>query len=334
MDALAYDNQGNARMAYNFEEGLPWHNLGTGVKGFMTATQVAEESKLNWTTLKRPVYNANGNEIPGFFQTYFHENDGSTHHLGVVKSRWEPVQNLELFKMLDKTVGEGNAVWDTAGALFDCTKVFGALKINEIPGLDLTMHNGEKLDPYLVVLNSHDGSWAVRVFNTIIRPVCHNTVSAGWRDASKKNRMWATRHTTKVNDRIPEIRKFFGMHFDLLKTMMEESNRLEATPTTDTIVAHFLSELWPIEKDTRQADIRKRTGYRNRVLELAHTGPGNDRDRMNNWFLFNGLTQFLDHEYSVPETEIQGERRMTSILEGSRAQKREKGKKLLLAYAN
>lgn len=333
-DAIAMDQDGNARMAFNKNEGLPWHRLGTGVGGFMTAEEVTKKARLDWTTIKRPAYDAEGKELPGYFQTYFHEPNGDIHHLGVVKSRWEPVQNLALFKMLDKTVGEGHAVWDTAGALFDCTKVFGSLKIDNVPDVNLTMQNGETLDPYLVVLNSHDGSWSVRVFNTMIRPVCHNTVSAGWKDASKKDRMWTTRHTTKVNQRIPEIREFFGMHFNLLKTMMAEANKLEATPTTDTMIKRFLGSLWPIEKDTRQADIKKRTGYRSRVMDLAKTSPGNDRDRMNNWFLFNGLTYFLDHEYKEPETMVQEERRMTSILEGSRAQVREKGKKILLAYAN
>src|SRR6202008_2286584 len=98
--------------------------------------------------------------------------------LGVVGSKYEPVQNEESCALLNALTDESGAVFETAGALRGGRETFITLRL---PGsMTFDGIDGSKARPVfmLAALNSHDGSSKFRMLVTPIRIVCANTQTA------------------------------------------------------------------------------------------------------------------------------------------------------------
>ena len=81
------------------------------------------------------------------------------------------VQNTEAFAFTDALLGEG-VQYETAGSLMGGRKVW---LLARLPREFIIA--GERISPYLVFSNTHDGSGAVRVAVTPIRVCCNNTLN-------------------------------------------------------------------------------------------------------------------------------------------------------------
>lgn len=66
----------------------------------------------------------------------------------------------------------------------------------------------DKVSPYVVFTNSHDGNEAITVAMTTIRVVCQNTLNLALHDAK---RIWATVHTGDINSKLNEARKQYSL---------------------------------------------------------------------------------------------------------------------------
>jgi len=162
---------GQACMFYAGE--TPWHRLGTQVEKEVTAAAAIRLAGLDWKVEKRPMYIAGqarvdgipvlGPEIPDKFAVVRTEDN---HVLGVVGSAYECIQNAEAFGFLDGLVGEGLAMFHTAGSLFGGRKVFVACKLPESINV-----GPDRVDKYLLLATGHDGNTLMQVKWTPIRVV-------------------------------------------------------------------------------------------------------------------------------------------------------------------
>ena len=120
----------NDGMAYVGKE--PWHKLGVKVEGkAMTAAQAIEAAKLDWEVGLKKVYVNN----KGKFESVEGKNaiyrKDTLDVFGVVGNRYQPFQNVDQFKMFDPVVERGEAVYHTAGSLFNGRRVWILAKLPE-----------------------------------------------------------------------------------------------------------------------------------------------------------------------------------------------------------
>ena len=144
----------------------PWHGLGTRVLEAPASKEALELAGLNWKVLQEPVYTEQNELVPGY-KVNIRDSDRKT--LGVVTERYKVIQNEEAFAFTDELLGEG-VRYETAGSLMEGRKVW---LLAHMP--HEYMISGERISPYLVFSNTHDGSGAVKVAVTPIRVVCNNT---------------------------------------------------------------------------------------------------------------------------------------------------------------
>ena len=104
---------GQASMMYVWE--TPWHKLGTKLDKPATAAEAIEAAGLGYTVERLPL-KTDDPELPvkGHFATV---RTDTREVLGVVGSRYLPIQNKDAFATFDALVGEGEAIYHTAGAL-------------------------------------------------------------------------------------------------------------------------------------------------------------------------------------------------------------------------
>lgn len=145
----------------------PWHGLGTIVKEAPDSGEALRLAGLDWEVVQSPIFTNHG-KVEGY-KANVRNTDGQV--LGVVTDRYRVVQNTEAFAFTDALLGEG-VHYETAGSLMGGRKVW---LLARLPREFIIA--GERISPYLVFSNTHDGSGAVRVAVTPIRVCCNNTLN-------------------------------------------------------------------------------------------------------------------------------------------------------------
>ena len=219
---------------------LPWHRLGKVVDA-MTSEEAIVLGGLNFEVELRELYTIGGEihksvvkTIPTVIKTPNKESctynvgeiiknrfatvrQDNNYPLGIVGSRYTPIQNREAFEFFDRVIGEGHAQYETAGALGNGEVVFITAKLPKY----IQVPN-EDIDSYLLFTMAHDGSGAIQVMFTPVRVVCNNTLSFAIGGAKNKITF---RHTKSAKEKLQNLDKVLGMT-NTIKDEMNESFKI------------------------------------------------------------------------------------------------------------
>lgn len=270
----------------------PWHNLGTHVEGeAMTALQAMEAANLNWEVQTQPVY-AELNQYGSQSMTEIPDKKAVVRMdtqtvFTVVGNQYTPIQNSESFGFFDELVGDGDAVYHTVGSLFGGKKVWILAKINGSYKLD----NGEDLESFILLDNSHDGSTSFKMRLTPVRVVCSNTLAV----ATASTASFTSRHTSGIKTKVSEARDLLGLNAVYMERFMEQCNEIASEAwdreymnklSYKLIAPDWSKEKGPNLSGTRQAAIQS-------MNSLYSNGVGNKGETR--WDAFNAVTEFVDY---------------------------------------
>lgn len=224
---------------------IPWHGLGTVIDEPVSTAEMLTLAHLdNWNVRlvdlaeALPDFAFIGNPALTVRDNPFIE--GQVDAFGVVGERYNEFQNEELFDFGDHIL-DGGGRWETAGSLKGGRVVFGALRLTE----DLQV--GDELhESYLMVTTSHDGSLAIQASDTIVRPVCWNTVSYALQTAA---RTYKFRHTSTAKGRIQSAREALGVADRFAKAYAADANELLALTITDQQFVDIIQQILPAPDD-------------------------------------------------------------------------------------
>ena len=147
-----------------------WHQLGNVIPGGTTdIDKVLTLGGINYMVSRRPVlYQAGPADQPRIVPDQFvNIREDTNAALGVVGARYEPLQNREGFEFLQDLVNKYAVIWESAGALREGRKVFICMRLPQTVTIDAEGVNDE-IVPFIVALNSHDGS---SLFQVVVTPV-------------------------------------------------------------------------------------------------------------------------------------------------------------------
>lgn len=293
-------------MAHKFESGVfsdgqaAWHGLGVVLPDkYLTIEQALEYGDLDWEVEMRPVYVMN-NDTPKVIPNQWASTrvtDGKV--FGVTGDRFHPQQNRETFGFAQNLLDDGDIRLVAAIALRGGSRVCLTVKLDReiLIGGD----PDEKIDPFVVISNSHAGDRSLFCINTPVRVVCANTESAA---ISGADRVWKGRHTKGLNERAEEARRFLDLsigYYDLFEQM---ANEMIGTKMTDGSFDRFLSELLPADKDATEASVRER---KRKESVAAIRNLWNSSDNLANikgtkWGAYNAITEYADHSKTFYKT--------------------------------
>ncbi len=162
----------------------PWHGLGAVLdRPPTTIAEAIERSGLGWRVEREPIAIDRGDaatvddwwlprceEISGWWANVRQD---TRQVLGIVGERYRIVQNIEAFQFVDQLIGSAMH-FETAGSLHGGRRVWVLARLPEHIEV-----GGDPVRPYVLLMNSHDGSTAVVAASTPIRVVCQNTLNWG-----------------------------------------------------------------------------------------------------------------------------------------------------------
>lgn len=207
----------------------PWHGLGTIVEEASTSKDALKLAGLDWDVIQSPVYSTYG--IVEGYKANIRNTDGAT--LGVVSDRYKVIQNREAFAFTDALLGAG-VRFETAGSLQGGKKIW---LLARLPREYIIA--GERISPYLVFSNTHDGSGTVRVAITPIRVVCNNTLNLALNTAS---RSFSMIHTGDIKGKVQEAKQTLFMSDKYMEALGKEFEHLRKMRITDQQVKEYIAE--------------------------------------------------------------------------------------------
>lgn len=199
-------NYHNDRYSFVSAREPAWHKCGTILDHVFTAQEAIEFGGLDFTVEKQSLITETGLDVKNYFATVRQD---TSDVLGLVGNDYTIVQNRDVFSFFDQIVGDGRAIYETAGCLGNGGVLFVTAKLPR----EIVVGNDGLIENYLVLCSSHDGSMAITAFFTPVRVVCQNTLNAAFN--RNTNRVYI-KHTQNVKERFVEAAHVMGIHSEYL----------------------------------------------------------------------------------------------------------------------
>ncbi|MGN0704443.1 MAG: DUF932 domain-containing protein [Lentihominibacter sp.] len=283
----------------------PWHGLGAAVSEAPDSAAALHLAGLDWEVIQTPIYTDRFAEIPGY-RANIRSTDKRV--LGVVSDRYKVVQNTEAFSFTDALLGEG-VRYETAGSLQEGRRIWLLAKL---PQEYIMM--GDRISPYLVFSNTHNGSGSVKVAITPVRVVCNNTLNLALANAK---RSFSMIHTGDIAGKMQEAKDTLFMANTYMEQLGREFETLRAKKLSDSQAENLIKELLPSpEEDSvqQQRNIRRlREDMRQRYFDapdLKDTG-------RNAYRFINAVSDFATHAEPLRKTEKYRENLFARTIDGN-----------------
>jgi len=269
-----------------------------------------------------------------------------------VGSQYEIFENEQLADLVDAVLDFGAEVI-TAGSLGKGERVWILAKMPETA----TVAEGDTLEQYILFVNAHDGSGAIKVMPTSVRVECANTMPN-----TRGRRGISIRHTKNAKQRVAEVKRALGLavqEFDEFADMARELAAAEMTVSPESFFDDVLDQALTsnvagervtsakildgtirkaigsvVNEELRDAELKKfdrhlkrRASLMDDMLARFANERCNGKESISGsiWAAVNAVTENLDHsplwQLNNPESTRQNraESRFDSLLTGTAA---------------
>lgn len=277
-----------------------WHGLGTTIEGLATAEEALKLAGLDWEVTKEPVYQAikrdgggpRYQKIDGKYATT-RSSDGKV--LGIVGGDYTICNNAPAFAFMDNMIDSGEAIFDTAGAMFGGKRVFISALLPAT--VNVAGMSAEEHEIYMLFSNSHDGSTAITLDITLVRVVCRNTQRMAQASAKAS---WKLRHTTTLEGRLAEAQQALQVTHNFVDAFQLEAQKMLEVELNEEQFKGILEASFPEQKLQKAKNI-------DAVLANWLTSETlDDSIRETGWGAYNALTEWMSwgKEYRSDEARV------------------------------
>lgn len=283
----------------------PWHGLGTKVMKAPDSEGALIAAGLNWNVIQEPIFTGGNEPIRGYKANI---RDSDRRVLGVVTDRYKVIQNHEAFAFTDELLGQG-VRYETAGSLQDGKKVW---LLAHMPHEYII--SGERISPYLLFSNTHDGSGAIKVALTPIRVVCNNTLNLA---LSTAKRSWSMVHTGDIRSKMQEARDTLFMAERYMDELGKEFEALRLKKLSDQKVMEYIEVLLPVEDGSTPQQIKNIERLREDMKIRYFDAPDLQDTGKNAYRFINAVSDFATHAKPLRRTANYKENLFARTAEGN-----------------
>lgn len=285
-----------------------WHGLGQIVDKAMTAAEAIKLANLDYEVstckMQGVIETPNGIVNPVYEPRVFTYRTDTNDLLGVVSEKYEIVQNKEGFKFFDAIIDEGEAIFETAGALGKGEQIFVTAKLPE----DMLVA-GEPCNKYIILTNSHDGSSSIIAGFTSVRIVCSNTLQAALSGLQNKV---SIQHKLGAKERLEEAHKVMNICSMYMTEVNEVFNQMAKTAISDEQLKTFVEDVMrPVNYDPTKEESTIFKNKVNSIIEFAHKHPTQTTAAAEGtiWGAYNAISGYYNHicEYKTPEQKMKSQ---------------------------
>ena len=268
----------------------PWHGLGTRVETAPTSKEALQLAGLDWKVIQKPILTEDGTLIEGFRANV---RDRDQKVLGVVSNRYKVVQNEEAFAFTDALLGEG-VRYETAGSLAEGKRTW---ILAMLPHKYIIA--GDEITPYLVFMNSHDASGAIKAAMTPIRVICQNTLNLA---LARAKRSWSTNHIGDISGKMEDARNTLQLANRYMVELGKGIEQLQRVKLSDKQVLEFVEEFFPVSEDMSIQQKKNMQSLQEDMKIRYFDAPDLKQVGKNGYRFVNAVSDFATHSRPLRET--------------------------------
>ena len=281
----------------------PWR-FGRNIEGATDLEQAISLADMNWNVVQAPalIRLEDGNLL----ETPMKVNVRSDNHtfLGVVSDRYKVVQNKDAFSFLSYLT---DFKFTSAGIVNEGKTVWFCVEVPQFTVL------GESTKMYLVFSSTHDGSGAIRVSITPVRPACSNTLNLAFKKAV---RSFSLLHKGDIEGKLSMVGNIMEHEKDYRNIFQKEAERMAMIKLSASMIDSLLSSLFPLSED---ATPRKRNiveSQREGIL-TAYGADDLGNLRKTAYGFIQAVSDFAYHSEPARITATYRENQMKSVIKGN-----------------
>ncbi len=265
----------------------PWHGIGTQVMEAPTSAAALELAGLNWKVIQKALLTLDGHLVPGFKANL---RDTDNQILGVVTDRYRVVQNEDAFAFTDALLGEG-VTYETAGSLQNGRRTWILAKLPQH-----YIISGDEVTPYLVFMNSHDGTGAIKAAMTPIRVVCNNTLNLALKTAK---RTWSADHVGDIQGKMEDARYTLLYADKYMKQLGKTIDALNRIKLSDRQVYEYIDALFPLVDNATETQKKNIIRLKEDVKTRYYDAPDLKDVGKNAYRFVNAVSDFATHSEPI-----------------------------------
>lgn len=283
----------------------PWHGLGTCVENAPGSQEALKVAGLDWKVVQKPIFTEEG-QLVGGFKANIRDRDNQI--LGVVTDRYKVVQNEEAFAFTDQLLGEG-ITYETAGSLQGGRRTWILAKLPQ-----RYIISGGEITPYLVFMNSHDGTGAIKAAMTPIRVVCQNTLNLA---LSNAKRSWSANHVGNINGKLDDARYTLLYADKYMAELGRSIDRLNQIRLSDQKVYEYINALFPLADNATEQQKKNLLRMKEDVKARYFEAPDLKHIGKNGYRFVNAVSDFATHSKPLRERSTYRENLFSRTIEGN-----------------
>lgn len=283
----------------------PWHGLGTCVENAPGSQEALKVAGLDWKVVQKPIFTEEGQLVDGFKANI---RDRDNQILGVVTDRYKVVQNEEAFAFTDQLLGEG-VTYETAGSLQGGRRTWILAKLPQ-----RYIISGDEITPYLVFMNSHDGTGAIKAAMTPIRVVCQNTLNLA---LSNAKRSWSANHVGNINGKLDDARYTLLYADKYMAELGRSIDRLNQIRLSDQKVYEYINALFPLADNATEQQKKNLLRMKEDVKARYFEAPDLKHIGKNGYRFVNAVSDFATHSKPLRERSTYRENLFSRTIEGN-----------------
>lgn len=275
---------------------VPWHGLGRRVIEAPSVEEAIIAAGLDWEVgLKKLQTTDTLEEVPAL--ATFRKTDNRI--LGVVGSNYSVLQNKDAFQFFNPFLESKEATLETAGSLRNGQRIWILAKINR-PDSVIVKQADDRVQKYILLSNSHDGSLAVRVGYTPIRVVCNNTLSMAM--TNNNSQLIRLKHTGNIVENLNDIREVMNAADAAFEATAEQFRLLASKQFNSKDLEKYIKVVFATKKQMQEAasaeDLTSGSRVMGDIVQLFESGKGNDLPGVKGtaWAAYNAVTEYLQYK--------------------------------------
>ncbi len=283
----------------------PWHGLGTMVMEAPDSGEALRMAGLDWRVIQKNLLTDDGFPVSGF-KVNVRETDNRV--LGVVTDRYRVVQNEDAFAFTDELLGEG-VTYETAGSLQSGRRTWMLAKLPQ-----RYIISGDEITPYLVFMNSHDGSGSIKAAMTPIRVVCQNTLNLALATAK---RSWSANHVGDISGKLQDAREsllYAEQYMSELGRAIDELNRRKLS---DCQVLEYIDTMFPLLRGSTEQQRKNILRMKEDILTRYREAPDLQHVGKNAYRFMNAVSDFATHAKPLRERSNYKENLFSRTVDGN-----------------
>ncbi len=271
-----------------YANAVPWHGLGTKIDDAVSFHDGFKQAGLDWEVEVRPMFLADGSKVEDG-RAVVRTTDNK--QLGVVGTRWTPLQNRDAFNVFEPLVARGDMTLETAGSLKGGKRIWVLCKIKQD---NLEVAKNDEIALYGMLSNGHDGTLAVHFGFTNIRIVCSNTEQMA--RTSESSRLVRVRHHRLVLENVEKLRDLMNLAKTEFEGSLEDYRFLASRAINQDDLKKYIRIVFKQDKKKEDDISSRQNNIMAEVERLFEEGKGNDLPgvRGTYWAAYNSVTEYLN----------------------------------------